>query len=1099
MTIDRISGSKEIDSSLRIEEPVSSSAVPRPVDDRTVVSTSIQGRTLEPILSGSYAADAALSILVEEPLVSITSKERDEMIEYCRKGGVFAFKHLDEKYRKDPEIVLAAVKMDARMFQFVSEELKGNVKIVLAAVKNYGPALQYATEELKRNSKIVLAAINNYPFVFEYASEELKGNLEIVLAAVKNDGRVLRYVAKELKGNLEVVLAAVKNYGPALQFASEELRADREIVLAAISKDGSSLYYAAEGLKADREIVLAAVSKNGSVLQYAVEELKADREIVLAAVSKNGSVLQYAAEELKADREIVLAAVGNFPEAFKFAAREIQENREILLVVPNLLGVRGFDRLSDDRLYVMRSVRQDGMELGFASRELRNDREVVLEAIRNDGRALKHASRELRNDREVVLEAIRNIGFALEFGSSELRNDRGVVLEAIRNNGSALEFASSELKNDRELVLEAIRNDGSAVRFASSELKNDREFVLEAIRKSSLDVFYLEDAIKDDEEIAILAVRRRFTNFRVLSSRLMQSLKLAEDCSFVHECFKANPRECIKFFKENSVSDAKIKKILKNAVNGVLEKIDIEFSFSSELKDRVLEMITKFKDFNLQGYLVSEFIKICSAEEDVRKFLHLIEAQTEVSHHQGRLMSLIALNSLKLERSFEKGIFQKIYKSKELKDAKKLQGFLQTIQQLSNLNLDDKTIRMILRSFFTKEGARVNFEQVQLVFAISVIDPTVLADLESVEKGYLISKLTQKLRDSGFIDERIEDFESKFYEKFIQGNSRYPAGIFVYAAMHKDNPKMVAPIKAFIQTVVEGTFVEYRNASNKHLDFLTEEQRMKWETSLLFSTDTLSKDDAVLNVKDFLKQKLEQDLHGGAIIRKEIFDEDERGPAAGLAMGGAGAPRRRVLNEIEDLVLRLADSRTDEESLALIAALEEKVPDSIEFKNDLRALKDLILHPKSGMIGAVEETENPFDLFLQGTEVEGSCQRIDGDPKYNCCLMGYCLDGKIRTLVMRDADGKIKSRVLVKLLLKDNDEPVLFMDRIYPVETPAIREAFLGFAKRKAESVGVDLYVEGYDEDLCSLGCPAPYEYEDAGRCGVTNGKFNVSASKVTE
>jgi hypothetical protein len=152
---------------------------------------------------------------------------------------------LPEKYRKDPAIVLAAVKQSGYALQYASEELRGNEEILLAVVKQDGYALQYASEELRGNEEIVLAAVKQNGCALWYASEELRGNEEIVLAAVKQEGHALKYASEELRGNEEIVLAAVKQNGCALQYGSEELRGNEEIVLAAVQQNnGPVLWYA---------------------------------------------------------------------------------------------------------------------------------------------------------------------------------------------------------------------------------------------------------------------------------------------------------------------------------------------------------------------------------------------------------------------------------------------------------------------------------------------------------------------------------------------------------------------------------------------------------------------------------------------------------------------------------------------------------------------------------------------------------------------------------------------------------------------------------------------------------------------------------------
>lgn len=54
---------------------------------------------------------------------------------------------------------------------------------------------------------------------------------------------------------------------------------------------------------------------------------------------------------------------------------------------------------------VLEAVKQDGLDLGYASKELQNDKEVVLKAIAEDEEALEYASNELKKNPEFLAEA----------------------------------------------------------------------------------------------------------------------------------------------------------------------------------------------------------------------------------------------------------------------------------------------------------------------------------------------------------------------------------------------------------------------------------------------------------------------------------------------------------------------------------------------------------------------------------------------------------------------------------------------------------------------------------------------------------------------
>ena len=146
--------------------------------------------------------------------------------------------------------------------------------------------------------------------------------------------------------------------------------------------------------------------------------------------------------------------------------------------------------------------------------------------------------------------------------------------------------------------------------------------------------------------------------------------------------------------------------------------------------------------------------------------------------------------------------------------------------------------------------------------------------------------------------------------------------------------------------------------------------------------------------------------------------------------------------------------------------------------------------------------DDPLDLLLSGTEVRDSCQNVSGNPIYNKALMGYVMDGKHRILAVKDKQGKIKSRLILRLMWDaDNKKPCLFFETVYPKTTKkSIRDAMKTSAIEYARDLGVDVYSCETESDkmsfckLMSLSSKAPFEYCDAAR-GIQTGAFRIDAA----
>jgi hypothetical protein len=146
------------------------------------------------------------------------------------------------------------------------------------------------------------------------------------------------------------------------------------------------------------------------------------------------------------------------------------------------------------------------------------------------------------------------------------------------------------------------------------------------------------------------------------------------------------------------------------------------------------------------------------------------------------------------------------------------------------------------------------------------------------------------------------------------------------------------------------------------------------------------------------------------------------------------------------------------------------------------------------------DSDNLGDLFLSGTDIKGSCLRIDADTRNSKCLPAYVMDGKNRLLAITDSKGKIQARAFLRLLWDGEEKkPVLFLERIYPFSLPKnLYSLLVDFAIYRSKSLELPLTSveigtgEKYPHELISMGCKAPFEHVDARGLGITNGKFTL-------
>lgn len=160
---------------------------------------------------------------------------------------------------------------------------------------------------------------------------------------------------------------------------------------------------------------------------------------------------------------------------------------------------------------------------------------------------------------------------------------------------------------------------------------------------------------------------------------------------------------------------------------------------------------------------------------------------------------------------------------------------------------------------------------------------------------------------------------------------------------------------------------------------------------------------------------------------------------------------------------------------------------------------------------SVEETDDWEDLLLMGTEVVGSCQSINGDPRYSKCLLNYLVDGKNRIAILKDSEGRIRARMVLRLLSDSvTKQPVLFREKIYKTEgiSNYALKALFDLINFKARILGIplvrskedrepELLSKRYPHDTESLNGITRYEYVDANSLRITSGKFTIPAKEM--
>lgn len=539
------------------------------------------------------------------------------------------------------------------------------------------------------------------------------------------------------------------------------------------------------------------------------------------------------------------------------------------------------------------------------------------------------------------------------------------------------------------------------------------------------------------------------------------------------------------------------------------------------MENRIVHDLSAMRDPSLKQQLTAGMFALAESKKGRNRWSKILP-----SMHSEKGMRLLAIPFFALEQAQvgSKGILQaleNVVKPLFRKDVLKIQKLLHTSHLLASA------------LFLTQEQKMAAFHKIFL----EINDEKQILENLSAAKGLLYFK------ESGWVGSR-SSFKQLFHECFeklipleglqkdasisyeqIFASSRSPEGLLIYAAGLKtlNEPELLTSLGCYVVSVFNGTFLQmrYDSKDNPHLQTIYAARpdiKEKWERCReVRLQEVLSNDHAEkkgFDTLEWLHIKLFVDRHLGdedvSYVRNYLDASDEGRKeikmrvSADLAQRSKGKKKaaldtdRCVLNlKLQWACIQLAATGRDspledlEDPCKTINQCLQAQHSKAEFVNDvkdlLEAVNQLKTQSSSEKITRAVITDHPIDLLLAGTDISGSCQRLDGKPDLNKALLGYLVDGKHQLLVNKNPVGKITSRAILRLLW-DGTNPVLFRERFYPAlisqkEKDALNQLAIQVAKELNVSItSLDGTGSHYGKNLHALGGPAPYEYCDA--CG---------------
>jgi hypothetical protein len=329
---------------------------------------------------------------ISKPLL----KDKDVVVALAKCDGYLALKYAHPSFRKNEEIVLAAVNSDGYALRFAHPSLRKNRTIVLKAAANIEddywdydnmkPLIYYIDVSFRKEKEVVWNFLDRFMSGFNYVDAILRKDREFVLKCVEIHGMALEYAHISLKKDKEIVLNAISNAPLALQFAHKSLRKDKEICLAAIKE-----------IEQEGDVIITNISDGEEhVFDFFDESLKNDKDfikIVINHIFEPSYIFQYVGKSLMRDRDFVIEIIKLFQKSERADLLHFYSFIDVSLQADYEIAIE-----------ILKSTSWTNHFFEMMPNSLKKDRKFILEAIKSKV-YLGHINKFWWTDTAFVMEA----------------------------------------------------------------------------------------------------------------------------------------------------------------------------------------------------------------------------------------------------------------------------------------------------------------------------------------------------------------------------------------------------------------------------------------------------------------------------------------------------------------------------------------------------------------------------------------------------------------------------------------------------------------------------------------------------------------------
>lgn len=546
------------------------------------------------------------------------------------------------------------------------------------------------------------------------------------------------------------------------------------------------------------------------------------------------------------------------------------------------------------------------------------------------------------------------------------------------------------------------------------------------------------------------------------------------------------------------------------------------------LESGLIQHIMEFRAPSMRDPLIKESIFL--VKDDLAAMQNMKEDFEVKAHRPIAYMLASRLHSIGIERKVCMKFYDKVCMQRpfrEDRNARVIYAFLLDVLRMEKLSQQEKVS-------LTKELAKSSDDVSEVSRQLASKKSTNKRELSSrmnymlIDRPQILSSVLKSFGRDAFFEclESSMDVREYFNTRFSQlfegtknlkdlsesyqktfGKFRDEQALFIYFSRIKGIPEVEKALEEYVVSVLKDDYggelgLRYRTDNHPHLAKLFQNEKTKrmWLSSAapkaLAKQEELVETDEVIDIKAFFVNKILRDKHIDldkypylrSFLSKDVSfsyeDLNKKIESSTLD------PKNKKNLYFQKAIIALCSADDSQRDQAMTNFLKSAEGMNLgELTNDIKDLKAKLHPEKTVPEMTISESDDPCDLLLIGTEIKGSCQRVNGDAYLNKCLVGYLLNGEIRAITVKDRAGRIVARSVMRLLL-DGDKPVLLQERLYSnTSSSFVEDALKKWAKDKAEDMGITLVSKevhhgenekSYPGKIQYLGGRAPYFYSDA-------------------